>query len=147
MTMSQDTEPDIAAFFRGHEQAFVLFRRLRRVIEGVCSPAIAVSRTQVSFGEAYKYIWVWMPQLWVHSRPEGSIVLTILTGKKIKSPRITESVQPGTGFWTHHILIEKESEIDEEVTDLVRASYAFYLQRLEEKIRRKPAKKGPGKLR
>ena len=89
--MTKKIENDINRFFRGHDVSLKLFKLLYSLIARNCSPKIEVSRTQISFGEDYKYLWVWLPQTWIAKRPENSITLTILTGKKIKNER--------TKFW------------------------------------------------
>src|SRR5687767_10024027 len=131
--MSDKTENDIAKFFHGRDASLKLFKLLRKLIERDCSPKIEVSKTQISFGEDYKYIWVWLPQTWIVKRPEDSITLTIMTGAKLNNKRIVESVQPKKGFWTHHILIDSKNDIDNEIEELLKASYEFYLKRKESK--------------
>lgn len=139
--MADKTENDIVEFFKGREASLKLFKLLRQVIEKNCSPDIEVSKTQISFGENYKYIWVWLPQKWVTKRPEGSITLTIVTGEKLKHDRIVESVQPRKGYWTHHILIDNKRAIDEKVEDLIKKSYDFYLKRIDNKKKQRTKKK------
>lgn len=129
--MKENQDKKIAAFFHGRDAALELFQQLRSVIEKQCTPKITVSKTQIAFGEDYKYLWVWLPQIWIHKRPEDSITLTIVTGEKLTNKRIVESVQPKKGYWTHHILIEDKNQIDSDVVDLIKASYSFYLKRKE----------------
>lgn len=141
--MTENQNDKISDFFQGREPAFKLFQLLRRTIERICSPKISVSKTQISFGEDYKYLWVWLPQMWVTKRPKNSITLTIATGQKLKHKRIIESVQPKKGFWTHHILIDHKKEIDSEIEYLIKASYEFYMERKALKDRKaKPRKAG-----
>lgn len=59
-----------------------------------------------------------------------------MTGENLKSDRIVESVQPKKGYWTHHILINNEKDIDKEVEALIKKSYNFYLQRIDKKRQR-----------
>ena len=140
--MSDKTENDIIKFFHGRDASLKLFKLLRKLIERNCSPKIEVSKTQISFGEDYKYIWVWLPQRWTAKRSEDSITLTILTGDKLRNKRIVESVQPKKGYWTHHILIDSKKDLDNEIEDLLKASYKFYLKRKESKGRKNtPSKK------
>lgn len=127
------TENDIVNFFQGRDTSLKLFNLLRRLIERHCSPKIEVSKTQISFGEDYKYIWVWLPQTWIKKRQENSITMTIVTGKKIQSDKIVESVQPKKGYWTHHIVIESSKDIGKEIEDLIQESINFYLERKKEK--------------
>lgn len=140
--MPDKIEQDIKKFFQGREASFRLFRLLRQLIEKNCSPKMKVSKTQVSFGEDYKYLWVWLPQMWVGKRPEESITLTIVTGEKLNNKRIVESVSPRKGFWTHHILIDHPKDINQGIEDLIKASYRFYLKRKELKNRKVQLKKG-----
>ena len=139
--MTNKTENDIAKFFHGRDASFKLFKLLRKLIEQDRSPKIEVSKTQISFGEDYKYIWVWLPQTWIKKRQANSITLTIVTGKKIHSDKIQESVQPKKGYWTHHIIITSSKDIDTEIEDLIQESYNFYLMRLENKQRLKTVTK------
>ena len=138
--MTAKTENDIENFFYGRNASLKLFKRLRRLIERNCSPKIEVSKTQISFGEDYKYIWIWLPQTWIKKRSENSITLTIVTGKKIISKKIQESVQPKKGYWTHHIIIENSKEIDKEIEKLIQESLNFYAERLEDKRQRQTKK-------
>ena len=133
MIMTEKTDSSVQKFFEGRAGSLRLFKLLRRMVKTVCSPSVEVSRTQISFGEHYKYLWVWLPQIWITKRPEDSITLTIMTGEKLKSSRISESTQPRKGYWTHHILIQNEGDIDNTLRDLIRKSYEFYLKRLKKK--------------
>lgn len=139
--MTDKTENDIAKFFRGRDASLKLFKLLLKLIERNRSPKIEVSKTQISFGEDYKYIWVWLPQTWIKKRSENSITLTIVTGKKNRSDKIEESVQPKKGYWMHHIIIESSKDIDKEIEDLIQESYNFYLKRLDHKRQQKTKKK------
>ena len=139
--MTDKIENDIEKFFHGRGASLKLFKRVRKLIERNRSPKIEVSKTQISFGEKYKYIWIWLPQTWIKKRPENSITLAILTGKKINSKKIQESVQPKKGFWTHHIIIGNGKDIDKEIEDLIQESLNFYLTRLENKRQEKTKKK------
>jgi hypothetical protein len=135
------SDQEIKEFFKGRPGSLKLFNALRKIIEKNGSPDIEIKKTQISFGEKYKYAWIWLPQAWIKKRPEDSITLTILTGKKIDSDRIEESVQPKKGFWTHHIVIEKSKDIDEAIETLINESHQFYLERLAGKSKFKTIKK------
>jgi hypothetical protein len=131
------TDSEIKIFFAGRQAALKLFNSLHKTIKKVCSPDIEVTKTQISFGEVYKYFWIWLPQTWIRKRSENSITLTIVTGKKIRSRRIEESIQVKNGYWTHHMIIENSNDIDKEIEGLIREGYEFYLKRLEHKQKKK----------
>lgn len=135
------TDSEIKTFFKGRPASLKLFNSLHSVIAKICSPEIEVTKTQISFGEKYKYIWVWLPQTWIKKRSENSITLTIVTDNLIQSGRIEKSVQPKKGYWTHHIILETKKEIDNEIENLIREGYHFYLKRLENKRLKKSIKK------
>lgn len=56
-----------------------------------------------------------------------------MTGKKIHSHRIEETIQPKKGYWTHHIIIESNKDINKEIEDLIKESYNFYLKRMAQR--------------
>lgn len=120
-------------FFAGRPASRKLFDLLLKSIEKYGAPHMQVKKTQISFGKQYKYIWVWLPQTWIKKRPVDSITLTIMTGSKLKSARIEESVSSARGYWTHHIIIKSSEEIDNELEALMRESYEFYQLRLARK--------------
>ena len=134
--MKANNTKDIRTFFAGYAASFRIFRALKRLIEQNGKTRITVSKTQIAFGEEYNYAWVWLPQKWITKRSPESITLTLLTGKALKHPRVTESVQARPGYWTHHIVIGSAGEIDEDLSALIRTAYLF-------QIERKLAKKTP----
>jgi len=138
--MTLKTEKEIQKFFHGRDASLKLFNSLRSLIERHRSPKIVVNNTQISFGEDYRYLWVWLPQTWIKKRRENSITLTILTGKRIKSDKIEESVQPRKGYWTHHIIIENGKDMDRELEGLIQESFKFYEERLKNKKKQKAAR-------
>ncbi len=132
--MDKNTESAIKQFFKGRDASHSLFVLLRKEIEVFGKPKVEVSKTQISFGETFKYAWVWLPQTWIKKRSENGLALTVVTGKKINSPRIEEAVQPKKGYWTHHILINTETDIDDEIREFLRRSYEFALGRKKQKM-------------
>ena len=138
--INHKTAVAIKRFFAGRESSLKLFNSLLQTIEEICSPEIEVTKTQISFGEKYKYIWIWLPQTWIKKRSENSITLTIMTGKKLVSSRIEESVKSKDGYWTHHIIIESIKDIDKDIEDLIRLAYDFYLERLDYSLRQRTKK-------
>lgn len=43
----------------------------------------------------------------------------------LDSPRIAVQTEPYPGRWTHHIVLSREEELDDELLGWIRASYAF----------------------
>ena len=103
----------------------MLFEKVRLFIESIGPVTIEATKTQVSFGTTTKFAWVWLPQIYTKKRPENSITLTFYLGRHITHDRIVEAVEPRPGRWTHHIIIEKEEDLDADVQEWLREAYAF----------------------
>ena len=114
----------IEGLFEGRPQAFRLFLAVRRYIESVGPVEVAATKTQVSFGVKTKFAWVWLPQLWIKKRPQESITLAFDLDSEVKDARIAAAVEPSPGRWTHHVVIDRESDLDDKVKGWLRQAYA-----------------------
>ncbi len=115
----------IEGFFAGRPESFRLFEIVRKYIESFGPVKIEAMKTQISFGAKTGFAWVWLPQMWIKKRPENSITLTFDVGHRIEHPKIEDAVEPRPGRWTHHVIIEKESDLDENVRAWLREAYEF----------------------
>ena len=114
----------IEGLFVGRAEAFRLFNVIREYIESIGPVKIEPSKTQVSFGEKTKFAWIWLPQMWIKKQSENSITLTFSLRRSVKHSRIKSTVEPYPGRWTHHVVIEKESDLDEDVREWLREAYS-----------------------
>lgn len=115
----------VEGFFAGRPGAQALFNTVRKYIESIGSVTIEPMKTQIAFGAKRKFAWVWLPQTWIKKQPENSIVLTISLNRWVLHPRIKESNEPYPGRWTHHIVIEKESDFGVDVNEWLREAYGL----------------------
>ena len=115
----------VEGLFEGRPTAFKLFRMIRRYIESLGPVKLEGAKTQVSFGSRRKFAWVWLAQMWIKKRPETSVTLMFDLGRKIKHDRIESAVEVRPGRWTHHVVIEKASDLDEDVRSWLQEAYAF----------------------
>lgn len=113
----------IESLFQGRPEALRLFDAVRGYIESLDSVTIEPAKTQVSFGAVGKFAWVWLPQSWVKKRSETSITLTFSLGRRVAHEKIAEVVEPRPGRWIHHVVIEEESDFDEDVRAWLREAY------------------------
>ncbi len=114
----------VAKLFKGRPASLRLFRVVRSYITSLGPVRIEAGKTQVSFGADRNFAWVWLPQMYSKKRPETSITLTFDTiGKRIRDRRIAEAVIPRPGRWTHHIVIEKPSDVDGTVKKWLNEAY------------------------
>ncbi len=114
----------IEGFFEGRHESLRLFHHVREYIETLGPVKMEVMKTQVSFSAGRKFVWIWLPQMWVR-RPEATITLTFDLPHRVEHPRIKQSVEPRAGFWTHHLIIEKEADLDGDVRRWLDEAYAF----------------------
>ncbi len=114
----------IGQLFTGRPAAFRLFGNVRKFIETLGPVTVEATKTQVSFGTTKKFAWVWLPQMYTKKRPENSITLAFAAGRHIINDRIAQAVEPRPGTWTHHVVIEKGSDLDDDVKDWIREAFA-----------------------
>jgi hypothetical protein len=115
-------EPEV--LFEGRPESLRLFIALRRLVETLCPSEMVVRKTQVSFLAERGFAWVWLPQMWV-KRPETSVTLAFVLPHRVDHPRIEEVVEPYPERWMHHIIIERESDLDGDVRGWLGEAYAF----------------------
>ena len=57
--------------------------------------------------------------------PEGYIVLTLGLPEPLDSDRVAVLTEPRPGRWTHHIVVSRPDELDEELLSWITAAYDF----------------------
>ena len=114
----------IEGLFEGQPGSMKLFKVVRKYIESIGPVDVEATKTQVSFGVRTKFAWVWLPQTWIKKRPMNTITLAMDLDHEVKDPRIASAVEPRPGRWTHHVMIEKESDLDDKVKGWLREAYA-----------------------
>lgn len=106
-----------------------LYLAVEEMINSIGPVSIEVMKSQISFGTKTKFAWVWKPQTWSKKRPENSIVLTFGVGRHIQNEKIVEAVEPYPGRWTHHVIIQNNSDLNNDVYQWLCEAYAFSLYR------------------
>ncbi len=53
------------------------------------------------------------------------MVITLGLPAPLDSERVAVKTEPYPGRWTHHIVVSKPEELDEELLFLIKAAYAF----------------------
>lgn len=57
--------------------------------------------------------------------PEHFLLVTFGLGEPLASPRVAVVVEPYPGRFTHHVLVEREEELDEELFSFLAMAWAF----------------------
>jgi hypothetical protein len=113
----------IDGLFEGQPGSLRLFEAVRKYIESLGPVTVEAAKTQVSFGVKTKFAWVWLPQTWIKKRPLNTITLALDLDHEVKDWRIVQAVEPRPGRWTHHILINEDSDLDDKVKGWIREAY------------------------
>ncbi|MEN6389278.1 MAG: DUF5655 domain-containing protein [Syntrophomonas sp.] len=116
---------EVKHFFADNSVQVELFLAVMDTIKAIGSAKIQVIKSQISFAGRYKFAWVWLPPAWAKNRPENCIALTFGVDHHIEHEFIAKAVNPYPHRWTHHLIIEKESDLDCLVIEWLTESYAF----------------------
>lgn len=122
--MHRPQHSTIASLFAGRPGARRLYEQVKSRIAEIGPTTIEVFRTQVSFAAGTrKFAWVWLPQMWTKKRPDDCIALSFQSPTHLPSPRFAEVTRTGPESWTHHLIIQQEPDIDDEVMNWLRSEY------------------------
>lgn len=120
-------DTDTLLFFEGHMAALPLYEKLaKRVLSEVDNVRIKVQKSQISFYNKHMFACVSFARVRKKKDcPENYIVVTFGLKHKVESPRIDIVTEPYPNRWTHHLLISRLDEIDEELMDWMKKAAAF----------------------
>jgi hypothetical protein len=122
--MSDVESQAIAEVFQGSSDCIRLFESVRERVGSVGSVTVRVTRTQVAFAADRQFAWAWRPRRWTRNRPEGSIALSFALHEQVDDPRIVEATQTAAYRWTHHVILQETSDLDDAVLAWIRQAYA-----------------------
>ena len=120
-------DTDTLLFFEGHMAALTLYEKLaKRVLSEVDNVRIKVQKSQISFYNKHMFACVSFARVRKKKDcPENYIVVTFGLKHKVESPRIDIVTEPYPNRWTHHLLISRLDEIDEELMGWIKKAAAF----------------------
>lgn len=100
-------------FFEGRAESRRLFEAVRETIESLGPVDFAVTKSQVAFRRARGFAWVWTPERYLATG--APLVLSIALGRRDRSPRWKQVVEPAPGRFMHHLELHDTDELDAEV--------------------------------
>jgi len=122
-------EKEIETFFKNSSELMGLFEHLKEVLFARMEPiGLSVQKTQIAFRSRRSFAYVWLPIRPMKNRPDLYIILSFGLDHLISSPRIVEAVEVRPNRWTHHLIISKCSEIDEEILSWLDQAFQFSLR-------------------
>ena len=122
-------EPDLDTlmFFDAHLEALPLYQAFEELI--VASFPVVnkrVQKTQITFSNRHVFACVSFARVRRKAElPKGYLVITLGLPAPLDSERIAVKTEPYSGRWTHHIVVSKPEELDDELLLWIRESYDF----------------------
>ncbi|AGA68271.1 hypothetical protein Desdi_0744 [Desulfitobacterium dichloroeliminans LMG P-21439] len=121
-------DADVLRFFDKMPKALPLYEAF---VNKLCSEfddvTIKVQKTQISFSNTHDFAFVWLPIRKVKGRPDIYIVVSFGLDYQVKDSRIEEVTEPYPKRWTHHVIIQSDSEIDQQLMEWIKQAYSFSL--------------------
>lgn len=126
MNISEHYPSDLLFFFDGKPLELSLYEALfRRMDANFPDASVKVQKSQISFYNKHLFAAASLP---VHRKtgwPEHCILVTIGLSYRLSSHRVAVAVEPYPNRWTHHILVSREEQIDQELLCWLREAYDF----------------------
>lgn len=118
---------DILFFFDKHPEALPLYEALEERIQSeIPDVTIKVQKTQIAFANKHNFAFVsFLPARKAKERPDIYITITFGLGYRKESPRIDAATEPYPNRWTHHMLISRVDEVDDELMGWIKEAGAF----------------------
>lgn len=101
-------------FLAGHPEAYVVYVRVRELLDRVGPYEVRASKSQLAFRRRRGFAYLWRPAQYLR-RPASEVALSVVLGRRDDSPRWKEVVQPSPHHWMHHLVVEGVDELDAEV--------------------------------
>ena len=120
-------DADVLMFFDGHLAALPLYERLEgRLFRELPAVNRRVQKTQITFTNSHVFACVSFSRVKRRAElPEGYLVLTLGLPEPMESLRVAVKTEPYPGRWTHHIVLNRPEELDEELFSWIRRAYTF----------------------
>lgn len=117
---------DVLFFFDGRPVELSLYRILEeRIFQRLPDVVIKVQKTQISFYGKHLFAAASLPLRRKKDWPRECLMVTFGLGYRLDSPRIEIAVEPYPNRWTHHVLLSREAQIDDELMGFLQEAFAF----------------------
>ena len=123
----RELDTDTLLFFDGHPDALDLYRLFEERLNGAFPDVNRrVQKTQITFSNRHVFACVSFARVKRKAElPKGYMAVTLGLPFPLESERIAVKTEPYPGRWTHHIVISKQEELDEELLSWIREAYIF----------------------
>ena len=123
----RELDADALIFFDQHMDILPLYQAFEELLFD-SFPVVnkRVQKTQITFSNRHVFACVSFARVKRKAElPMRFIVITIGLPAPLDSERVAVKTEPYPGRWTHHIVVNKPEELDEELLSWVREAYDF----------------------
>ena len=126
MKCSEYYLPDVLRFFQGRPLELELYQLLFRHMETAFPRCeVKVQKSQISFYGRHLFAAASLPYRRKKGWPEHCLLVTFGLPHRLDDPRIAAAVEPYPNRWTHHVVVSRLQEIDEQLMMWIREAYEF----------------------
>ena len=123
----RELDADALMFFDQHMDILPLYKAFEELLFD-SFPVVnkRVQKTQITFSNRHVFACVSFARVKRKTElPMRFIVITLGLPAPLDSERVAVKTEPYPGRWTHHIVVNKPEELDEELLSWVREAYDF----------------------
>lgn len=123
----RELDADALMFFDQHMDILPLYQAFEELLFD-SFPVVnkRVQKTQITFSNRHVFACVSFACVKRKAElPMRFIVITLGLPAPLDSERVAVKTEPYPGRWTHHIVVNKPEELDEELLSWVREAYDF----------------------
>ena len=126
MEYSEHGFSDMLLYFEGKPVELTLYQALFSQMSSAFPQAkVKVQKSQISFYNRHLFAAASIPVRRKKDWPLDCLLVTFGLSHPLSSPRIAVAVEPYPNRWTHHVVVSRPEEIDEELMDWLREAYDF----------------------
>ena len=120
-------DTDTLLFFAGRPEALALYEILEGpILSRIANVKIKIAKTQITFANPKGFAFVsFLPVRRAKRRPPVYLTVTFGLGYRKESSRIDAATEPYPNRWTHHVMISKPEDVDEELLSWIAEAAAF----------------------
>lgn len=126
MKTPEHYESDLFFYFDGRPVELSLYRRLFAAMASALPDAsVKVQKSQISFYCPKLFAAASIPVRRKKDWPRECLLVTFGLERQLPSPRIAVAVEPYPNRWTHHVVVSRPEEIDEELLAWLTQAFQF----------------------
>lgn len=127
----KEPDMDTLMFFDKHRNTLPLYQALENLLyDSFLLVNKRVQKTQITFFNRHVFACVSFARVKRKAElPEGYMVITLGLPAPLASERVAVKSEPYPGRWTHHIIVSKPEELNEELLSWIREAYDFAIMK------------------